>query len=177
MSKFKFPAIYSFPPFWTIQPAMESRRSQAQQWGDLIISWCKANNITEIKVDEALKTPLFENKSINRKLSQKDAQFFLDQLVQKQNAEWMDEKHTKCKIIWRKPAQWGTMLHQWAHKNSSEGVVFTFYELREGDDTQGEAFHNMDQQQMTEAVKYLVSKGMAVFYESPNFDECGVKFL
>ena len=177
MSKFRFPATYSFPPFWTIQPAMESRRSQAQMWCDLILSWCKFNKLNELKVDEALKTPLFKNDSINRKLSPKDAEFFLDQLVQSQNAEWVDDKHKVCKIIWRKPAQWGELFCQWAHKNSSEGVVFTFYELREGDDTQGEAFHNMDPDQMREAIKYLDAHKKAVYIHSDTFDECGVKFL
>ena len=177
MSKFKFPPIYSFPPFWTVQPAMVSCRSQSQMWSELILSWCKFNKMSELDVEKALKTPLFKNSAINRSLSLKDAQFFIDQLVKSQNAEWTDDKHKKCKIILRKPAQWGTILHQWAHKNSSEGVVFTFFELREGEDTQGEPFHNMDPDQMTEAVKYLVSKKQAVYFEGPSFDECGVKFL
>ena len=177
MSSFPFPPIYSFCPFWTIQPAMESRRTQAQMWCDIILKWCKVNNLNELKVADAIKTPLFQNKAIDRQLSLKDAEFFLDQLVQKQNAEWMDEKHSKCKIIWRKPAQWGELFYQWAHKNSSEGVVFTFFELREGDDTQGEPFHNMDEKLMTEAIKDLQAKGKAVYIHSDVFDECGVKFL
>lgn len=177
MSKFKFPPIYQFPPFWTIQPAMESCRKQTESWCELILLYCKANNINTLKVKDAIKTPLFKNDSIKRSLDEKTAEFFLDQLVQRSNAEWMDEKHQKCKIIWRKAPQWGQLMYNWAHSNNSENVVFTLYELRESEGTQGEAFHMMDQSQMKEAIQYLVSKKQAVFYDAKEFDECGVKFL
>lgn len=174
---FKFPPIYSFPPFWTVQPCMEAKRMQTQTWCDLILSWCKANKKEELKIADALKTDLFNNKSIGRALSQKDAEFFLDQLVLRQNASWADDKHTKCKIIFRKPAQWANIFYQWAVKNNSQGVVFTLYELREGDDTQSEAFHNMDQDVMLQAIECLVKEKKATLIKGENFDEHGVKFL
>ena len=156
---------------------MESCRRQCEIWCDIITQWTKANNYKEFSIKDMLKTPLFQNKSINRSLNEETTRFFLDQLVQRQKAEWVDEQQTKIKMIWRLPAQWGTIMHQWAHKNNSAGVMFTFYELREGEDTQSEPFHMMDKDQMLESIKYLVSKKLARHESSDVFDENGVVFL
>ena len=176
-ANFKFPEIYNFPPFWTLQPAMESRRRQCEIWCDIILQWTKANDLKQVVVADLQKTPLFKNQSIQRELNGQDAIFILDQLVQRQNAEWADDSQSKLKMIWRKPAQWGTLMHQWAQKNNSIGVMFTFFELREGEDTQSEPFHMLDQEQFMEAASYLASKKMAKLIKSDNFDESGISFL
>ena len=176
-SSYKFPAIYNFPPFWTLQEVMETKRRQCEMWGDLILKYMKAKKQTELDVDKALSTELFSNPSINRKLTKETAIFFLDRLVCQQNAEWMNSEKTKAKIIWRKPEDWGILMLQWAQKNNYTGTVFTFYELREGDDTINEPFHMIDQDIMKKAIQTLDKKKKAKFIEGAEFDECGVKFM
>ncbi|KAH0786435.1 Vacuolar protein-sorting-associated protein 25 [Histomonas meleagridis] len=178
MSKqFQFPPIYNFPPFWTLQEVMETKRRQCEIWGSLILKYTQFHKQTELDLEKALTSDLFTNKTINRKLSKENAIFFLERLVCQQNAEWMNTEKTKIKIIWRKPEDWGSLLLQWAQKNNYTNTVFTFYELREGDDTINEPFHMMDQDIMKKAIQHLDKKKKAKFIQGENFDECGVKFF
>lgn len=174
--KFAFPAIYNFPPFWTLQDVMETKRRQCDMWGDLILSYMKSHNQNELDVSKALNTELFSNKSIDRRLDRATAVFFLNQLVERQNAEWKDPGKT-IKIIWRKPEEWAAIFKDWVQKNGYQNIVFTFYELREGEGTAGEPFHMMDQDLMKKAIQCLAKDKKAKFMEAAEFDECGVRFI
>jgi hypothetical protein len=87
----------------------------------------KAWNQSELEVRAALEMELFLNDAIGRRLSEADAVFFLEQLVERR----------RVKLIWGKP-------EQWAIENSMTATIFTFDELRENDDTAGEPFYLMD---------------------------------
>lgn len=174
--KFTFPAIYNFPPFWTLQDVMETKRRQCDMWCDLILTYMKFNNQSELDVSKALTSDLFCNKSIDRRLDEVTAVFFLNQLVDRKNAEWLTPRK-KIKVIWRKPEEWAAIFKEWVQKNGYQNIVFTFYELREGEGTAGEPFHMMDQDLMRKAIQHLDKEKKAKFMESEVFDECGVRFI
>ena len=174
---FKFPPIYQFPPFFTLQPVMETQRKQCDLWCELILGFMKHHKLTEIKLPDALNSPLFYNKSINCRLPPDAVEKFLEKMVSSSKAVWKDENHTVCKVLWRTAKQWADIIHKWATDNAMTGTVLTFYELREGDDTTNEPFHMMDQDLMKDAIKALQKAKKAQLIDSPTFDECGVKFL
>ena len=103
--QFDWPWQYGFPPFFTLQPNLETRQKQLEAWCSLILSYCKQKKIFTFDVTEAQTCELFNNKSINRKLSQDDSMFVLETLRKHGNLYWADKKKTHFTIIWRTPQQ------------------------------------------------------------------------
>jgi ESCRT-II complex subunit VPS25 len=177
---FKFPGYYNFPPFWTLQDVMETKRRQIDMWCDLIFRYTKAKNLQELDLEVALSTELFRNASINRWLDRPTSQFFLDRLVDRRNAQWTNPEKTKIKLIWRRPEQWADTFNEWAARNSLKNTVLTYWELREGDCTLNEPFHLMDMDVMQQTFKLMEKQKRAQIlpaHEPEKFDEYGIKFL
>lgn len=100
-TKFEFPSYYNLPPFFSVQPILNTRKKQSQLWGDLILSWCRHHKIFELNVADASATPLFHNASINRRLPPEGIVTFIDDLVAAGSAEWVNREKTKCSILWK----------------------------------------------------------------------------
>ena len=60
---FTFPAMYNFPPFFTLQPVDSTRAKQVEQWKQLVMAWHAAHKATELAVKE---WPGWENAAIKR---------------------------------------------------------------------------------------------------------------
>jgi ESCRT-II complex subunit VPS25 len=175
--KFAWPAVYNFPPFWTLQEVQNTKRRQRDLWCELIMKYMRFLNKEELVVAEALEWDLFKNATLNRSLKPDVARLFLDELVKGQNAQWTDTTHEKLRMIFRKPGEWAMLLLKWARDNSFTNMVLTFYELREGTDTMDQPFHMLDLEVMKAAVVFLVDNKQAVFLQRDNLEDCGVKFL
>ena len=174
---FSFPEIYNFPPFWTMQPVKETKRKQYEMWLDIILRYMKFKKATIINIDDYLNSELFNNKKIQRNLSRYEVVQLINELVNRQNAEWIGTDQKQCKIIWRKIDEWAAIIYDWAKKRNFIGTVLTFYEITKDDDTQGESFHMLEESIFDDAIKYLESKGKAVFFPNELFDERGVRFV
>ena len=186
---YKFPPIHNFKPFYTYQDqSLPASRLQMAAWIDIILHYMKSKKMNELDLDKALNTELFNNKAIGRQIRRSHAEMILARMVESQNASYIDEKKGKVKIIWRKPEDWAEIIAKWARSNSYNDVIFTFYELREGDDTIDQPFHMIDYEDLEAAAKYLESKGRGVFIprEYPkghpksgktNLEECGMKIF
>lgn len=179
MTVFKPPAFYNFPPFWTLQDVMDTRRRQCGMWCELILNYCKAKKLTHLVVADELSKPggLFKNESIERQLTTESAVFFLDQLVAVENAHWTDNKKEIVRIITRRPAEWVTVFRQWVESKGVNGLVFTYFDLREGEETARTMFHMMDKDDMRKTIKLMAEQKLAeIVADVEDFDECGVKF-
>jgi ESCRT-II complex subunit VPS25 len=177
---FKFPGVYDFPPFWTLQDVMETKRRQIDMWCDLIFRYTKSKNQSEFDLIPALGSDLFRNPKINRSLDRPTAQFFLDRLVDRRNASWVNAEKTRVKMIWRLPAQWADIFQEWAERTSFKNTVLTYWELREGDGTLSEPFHLMDMDVMRETFELMEKQKRAQILparEKDKFDEYAIKFL
>jgi ESCRT-II complex subunit VPS25 len=178
---FAFPGVYSFPPFWTLQDVMETKRRQIDMWCDLILRYTKAKKLDVLDVTAALGTELFRNASIKRYLDRPTAEFFLERLVERRNAEWVPAGEKKAvKLIWRRPEQWADIFTEWATRTSFKNTVLTFWELREGDCTLNEPFHLMDMGVMRQTFDLMEKQNRAKVMPGPSpdkFDEYAVKFL
>lgn len=63
---FQFPAFYSQPPFFTLQPVQNTRVKQTKLWCDLIISYFQFFGLQELNLDATDTMALFNNKDIQR---------------------------------------------------------------------------------------------------------------
>ncbi|XP_013396325.1 vacuolar protein-sorting-associated protein 25 [Lingula anatina] len=174
-SSFEWPWEYNFPPFFTLQPNLDTREKQLQSWCSLILSYQKHIKSHTLDVVEMQTSSLFYNKSIERKLSLESIYLILDRLEKKGHIEWLDKSKKQCYLMWRTPQEWGNTIYKWAKEAGLVNTVCTFYELTDGDDTAGQEFHGLEPDLLVKALKVLESQGKAEIIE---MDESrGVKFF
>ncbi|ORY26445.1 ESCRT-II-domain-containing protein [Rhizoclosmatium globosum] len=71
-----FPPIHSFTPFFSYsfcpsdsrQPTQETWIRQRTLWIEIILSYCQSQRLFLVDLNELAKSPLFDNKTINRRV-------------------------------------------------------------------------------------------------------------
>ena len=175
MASIEKPWQYNFPPFFTIQPNIDTRKKQLEAWCQLVLDTQKSCNSHSLDVNEALGT-IFTNKEINRKLSRDGVDMVLEELIKKGHLEWKDPRTKKeCLIMWRTPEEWGKLIYKYINDRSMNNSVCTLFELANGDDTDGEEFHGLEQWLLLRALKSLEIDGKAELMAFG--DNEGVKFF
>ncbi|EDM06104.1 rCG34029, isoform CRA_c [Rattus norvegicus] len=92
---FEWPWQYRFPPFFTLQPNVDTRQKQLAAWCSLVLSFCRLHKQSSMTVMEAQESPLFNNVKLQR------------------NLEWLDKNKSSFLIMWRRPEEWGKLIYQW----------------------------------------------------------------
>ena len=175
---FQWPWQYNFPPFFTIQPNLDTRAKQIEAWTDLILSYYKHHKLYRLDITEAQADPLFNNSAISRKLSMGDIIKILDMLAKSGHVEWDDVREKKqCYLMWRNPNEWADMIYSWVSANGMTDTVCTLFELHSGDDTNDEEFHGIDINVLRKALQVLERRGKAQIFSAENPQEEGVKFF
>ncbi|XP_051530994.1 vacuolar protein-sorting-associated protein 25 [Myxocyprinus asiaticus] len=172
---FEWPWQYNFPPFFTLQPNVDTRQKQLAAWCSLVLSYCRHRKLYTLDVLEAQESPVFNNKKTERKLSVEAIQVVFEELRKKGNLEWLDKNKTRCLIMWRRPEEWGKLIYQWVYKNGMVNSVFTLYELSNGDDTEKEEFHGLEDWMLLRSLQALQAEGKAEMITMD--DGKGVKFF
>ncbi|CAL8092242.1 unnamed protein product [Calicophoron daubneyi] len=172
--QFEWPWQYSFPPFFTLQPNIETRRKQQDAWCQLVLDYFKSKNQYTISVASVRDSscPLFNNKEIQRSANSELINSVLKELHKRGNLEWTDKTRKSARIIWRTAEEWADEIAKWARSTGHGNSVCTLYELTEGEDTEQESFHGLDTSILIEALECLQKRGRAELMG----DE-GVKFL
>nr|XP_059853448.1 vacuolar protein-sorting-associated protein 25 isoform X2 [Delphinus delphis] len=67
---FEWPWQYRFPPFFTLQPNVDTRQKQLAAWCSLVLSFCRLHKQSSMTVMEAQESPLFNNVKLQRILPQ-----------------------------------------------------------------------------------------------------------
>ncbi|KAA8625091.1 ESCRT-II domain containing protein [Pyrenophora tritici-repentis] len=190
-TSFSFPPHYSFPPFFTLQPVASTRSSQLASWSSLIQSYCRHNRIFTISLIDALNTPLFNNTTLRRSLSLRDAKAILMYMASPEGgnrAEFISTNNKKgakageegeggkAWIYWRRPEEWAAALEEWVERTGQKGTVLTLYEIAEGDVSRREEFYGMDLELLQKSLGVCVKRGKAQVFGSGGEGE-GVKFF
>ena len=176
MSKFEYPWEFDFPPFFTIQPNLETQKMQLETWRSIILDYCQFQNIHQLHLRDWLGKEPFHNKQIDRKLSLDSLKFIINSLVEKRFAEWVGGKNSETALIYsRPPEQWAEIIYNYVKEKSCQNTVMTFYELLEGDSTKDHEFHQLDEIIFTKALKILEKSGKAAIIEMDGSK--GVKFV
>lgn len=176
MTTFNYPWEYNFPPFFTIQPNLETRKAQLEAWRSLILDFCQQNNIHQLHLRDWLNKPPFCNESIDRRLNLDSLKVIINSLVDKRFAEWVGSKDKEtCLIYSRPPDQWAQVIYDYVKERSLQNTILTFYELLEGDSTKEREFHQLDEIIFLKALKILEKQGKAAVIEMDG--NKGVKFV
>lgn len=173
-SSFNYPWEYDFPPFFTIQPNLETRKSQQEAWRSLILDYCQHHNIHQLHLRDCLNKPPFCNEAIDRRLTLESLRIIIDGLVEKKFAEWLKDKES-CLVYSRPPDQWAQIIYDYVKERSLQNTILTFYELLEGDSTKDRDFHQLDEVIFLKALKILERSGKAAVIEMDGSK--GVKFV
>ena len=83
----------SWPPFYTLQRAENTRRKQLKLWKDLVLGYHKERKLGVMNVKEF---ELFSNASIERELSAEAVAALTDELVKSGHGDWVDGSRTGC---------------------------------------------------------------------------------
>ena len=188
---------YQFPPFFTIQPNIETRRLQLDAWNEIILDHCRRNRIFVLNVGNALTRPPFRNDSIDRALNEEALFTILTDMEKRGRIEWIhsdaasnsestksklskakvehsDQKANSCLVYWNKPEEWAATIRRWVDANGLVGSVCTFYEITD-DDRADAALKKLDERMLLRACQLLEREGRASVMKMDN--SYGVKFL
>ena len=178
MEEFQWPWQYSFPPFFSIQPNLDTRGKQIDAWKNLVLSYYKHFKLYRLDLAEAQSSPLFNNRAIKRKLPVDGIQMILDSLSKTGHVEWENAKDkTRCYLMWRTPDEWADLVFQWVSNSGMTDTVCTLFELHSGEDTMNEEFHGIDINVLQKALRVLERRGKAQIFVAENPQEEGVKFF
>ncbi|KAH7715616.1 CRE-VPS-25 protein [Aphelenchoides avenae] len=176
MTTFQWPWQFDFPPFFTIQPNLVTREKQLQAWARLVIDYCQFHRVYALDINELVKSELFNNTKIGRRLDETGIRTVFNYLEQQKHVEWTDKAKNRCHIYWRRPDEWGQLIYEWGSSNGLLNSIVTFYDLTQGEDTANESFHGLDRDVLVKAIQSLESQRKAVFVDREG-ENPGVKFL
>ncbi|KAI9889164.1 MAG: hypothetical protein M1814_005755 [Vezdaea aestivalis] len=175
---FNYHPRYSFPPFFTPQPNVVTRRQQLEDWSSLIQSYCRHHRIFVLLLADALESPLFWNKTLSRRLGPVAAKDVLDWMSTPgggHRVEWISDAKETCYVYWRMPEEWASVLADWVEETGQKNTVLTLYELTQGDNTLKQDFHDMDPIILQKSLQALVRRGKAQIFGGDG--QQGVKFF
>ncbi|KAG3048830.1 hypothetical protein PC121_g19260 [Phytophthora cactorum] len=152
MDKFSYPEYYDFPPFFTLQPVRATREKQLVLWQQLILEYHRAH---DLPLFQPLASTLFENVKISRNMAQDGRMAVVEHLIRCGHGRWEDDTKTRCRIMWKKPAEWAIEIYDFAKEHGMLGNVFTVYELYAGEETLGTNIHGMEPWLLREALGVL----------------------
>lgn len=175
---FEWPWQYNFPPFFTIQPNLDTRSKQIDAWRNLLLSYYKHHKLYRLDITEAQSDALFSNASINRKLSVEGILLVLTSLEKTGHVQWENNKDKRrCYLMWRTPDEWADLIFNWVVSSGLTDTVCTLFELHSGDDTANEEFHGIDIGVLRKSLQVLEQRGKAHIFSAEDPREEGVKFF
>ncbi|CAF4513724.1 unnamed protein product [Rotaria sp. Silwood1] len=146
---------YDFPPFFTLQPNLDTRRKQLDAWCSLVLDYCRLKKVCQ--------------------LDQNFIQILLEELRNRGNIEWQDKNKRHCLVLWKSIEEWAKTVYHWITSRGMNGTVCTFYELLYGDDTRSAEFHKIDENLFRRILMELEKRGQATVFLDNGAE--GVKFL
>ncbi|KAH8170389.1 ESCRT-II complex subunit domain-containing protein [Sarocladium implicatum] len=184
---FTFPPEHNFPPFFTPQPNTTTHHAQLLKWSSLLLAYTRHHRIFRLSLVD-LDTPLFHNKSIDRRLSQKDVKELALFMQKDGKVEFVrggggggggggqaKSEGDVVFVYWRTLEEWAQVVEGWVDETGQKGGVLTVYELTQGDATRGTELHGLDTEILLKALNILVKRGKAqIFGEA---ESQGVKFF
>ncbi|WVF69602.1 hypothetical protein IAT40_004380 [Kwoniella sp. CBS 6097] len=176
-SGFEYPAIWSFPPFFTLQPNPTTQAHQLELWRALVLRWAKHERVFEVNTDGE-NGGVFENKGIKRKLLPPTMKRLLAEMAKSGEAAADPPKQdTRYLLYWKKPDEWGDLIYTWVTDNGLNASIMTFYEITDGDLSHTTEFYELPTPLLRKALETLVKRGKAQLLEGKGEIGEGVRFL
>jgi len=193
---FKFPTIFSFPPFFTKQPNQQTWAHQASLWQQIILAYCRHHRIFKFDISPAGSmlledSELFYNASISRRLNSEAILSVFEIMVQAGTAEYYPSRPPKTNvgssktymlIHWEAPTGWAERTYAYVSSNGLTNTVMTLHELTSPDHQPPDMpLVGLDPIILRKALAVLVKDGKAKLFKgsidgAPG-DGDGVKFF
>ena len=123
--------------------------------------------MTTIDVREISSSPLFNNTTIKRRLSDESVSQVLEDLQSRGNLEWLDKSKKRAYIYWRSPEEWGSLIYTYVKDRGMVNTVCTLYELTEGADSVEQQFHGLESDLLIKSLKTLELQSKADYCMIP----------
>ncbi len=164
----------TFPPFYTIQPNLQTREKQLQIWKEHICQSCQSSSTYFISIANTI----FSNTAINRRISSEGFKVIGDYMVINASGVWVDPGNkTKLLVLWRTIPEWSAVVYNWAVAHGKLNSVETVYSLHSGDDVRGTELENIPTEILNLALSFLQSQHKCVVFKGNTSEDDGVKFL
>lgn len=156
-SSFQPPTLFSFPPFFTLQPNPATLKTQLTAWSSLVESYCRSTRTFYLSDDGGqdstggtTTSQLWGNAAIDRRLDAVGRQRVLQYMVEQGRAVWemtggekqrqpsLASQQQRALILWRKPEEWGRLIRDWIVSTGQDKSIMTFFELTEGEMIEGQ---------------------------------------
>ncbi|KAG2986849.1 hypothetical protein PC120_g23747 [Phytophthora cactorum] len=95
----------------------------------------------------------------------------VEHLIRCGHGRWEDDTKTRCRIMWKKPAEWAIEIYDFAKEHGMLGNVFTVYELYAGEETLGTNIHGMEPWLLREALGVLEGEQKAAVIAGETCEE------
>lgn len=154
-----------FPPFYTLQPNIQTRQKQLTIWVDVITEHCRTTKTFILNENDEI----FANKQIKRKATRELIEHIVDSTL---SLEWNKEK-TQILCLWYSVEEWATKIQNFVESKSLQQTVLTGYELLT---SREEEFFEMDKTLFHRVLLYLEHKKSCVLIKNKSVDEMGIKF-
>ncbi|TXT15685.1 hypothetical protein VHUM_00188 [Vanrija humicola] len=175
---YKLPALWSFPPFFTLQPNPATQAHQLALWTEIVLGWARHDRVFTVNSDSADAGEVFANKAINRKLLPPALKQVLAHMAKEGHAAPEPPKQAATYLIfWRKPEEWGQMMYDWVSDNGMTGTILTFYDLTDGDLVDTTEFRGLPDPLLRRSLDTLVKRGKAQLLRGEGESGDGVRFL
>ncbi|KAA1101153.1 hypothetical protein PGT21_009201 [Puccinia graminis f. sp. tritici] len=201
---FKFPSIFSFPPFFTKQPNQQTWAHQASLWQQIILSYCRYHRVFKLDVSNSSTTlleesELFSNPSISRRLNADAIFSVFEIMVQSGTAEYYPTRpsnptkqnqgtsatattRTYMLIHYDSPTTWADRIYDYISSNGLTNSVMTLHELTSPDHQPSDhPLVGLDPIILRKALTILVKGGKAKLFKGSidgvAGDGDGVKFF
>jgi len=124
-SPFTFPQIHTFPPFFTLQPNLQTRTSQLRKWSRLIQRYCRHHSLFKVSLTTAIDSDLFKNTELRKRLSANDTREVVEWMTREEGgrrAEWVDAGKGLFWVFWKRPEEWGDGILGWVSGSLGWGM-------------------------------------------------------
>ena len=128
----------SWPPFYTLQPNLDTQAQQLNLWAQVLLEFAKKNKIYVGTVENFSR--ITRNTEINRSLSEEFKENLLNYMKKQ---KFVHAEGKSLLFFWQKPETWAESIHKWAVDSGRVGSVETVEGLVSGDETNSEEFYGM----------------------------------
>lgn len=174
---FEYPFFYNYPPYFTLQPVLDTQEKQKELWRELILKYCRFHKVFVLCCDTEDELPLFNNKQINRRLTREAKEVFLGDLVKRGRGMWLDKGQRYCLVLWKTLEDWADTIYELAVGYGLTDDVVILDELSNGDEVAGTELQGVHREVLLRALKLLEGRGKAKLFRGATPEEEGVKFF
>ena len=120
---FEKSSLFNYPPMWSTQLTLATRRRQLERWSTIVQSYCRRKRIWRLTLVDALSTELFRNARLRKSTPLQEATQIIDWMTQEdglRRAEWVGKSGEKSSawIYWKRPEEWAETILTWVQSHS-----------------------------------------------------------